>query len=161
MNRFMRIVFFACCIILLTMCQSKPKTDMANIETKLENFDWLVGKWQRTNEEQGKLTYEYWDKVNNNEYRGIGFTMAKEDTLRQEKLTLIKPAEQWELVVKVPEEIRAITFEVEEYDDHSFKCINDSIDFPSVIKYWKEGNNLKALVSGDSLKIDFEFRKMK
>ena len=161
MNRFMKIVFFACCIILLTMCQSKPKSDMANIETKLENFDWLVGKWQRTNEEQGKLTYEYWDKVNDREYSGIGFTMAKEDTLRQEKLKLIKLAEQWELEVKVPEEINSITFKVEEYGDHSFKCINDSIAFPSVINYLKEGNNLKATVSGDSLKIDFEFSKMK
>jgi len=25
-----------------------------------ENFDWLVGKWQRTNEAKDKRTFEYW-----------------------------------------------------------------------------------------------------
>lgn len=39
-----------------TMCNSKQNEST-------ENFDWLLGKWQRTNEKQGKTTFENWEKI--------------------------------------------------------------------------------------------------
>lgn len=39
-----------------------------------------------------------------------------------------------------------------------FTVQNDFLDFPKQIKYRKEHDNLKALVSGDDLRIPFEFK---
>jgi len=39
---------------------------------KTGNFDWLLGKWKRVNEEGKKETFENWKKVKNTEYAGIG-----------------------------------------------------------------------------------------
>jgi hypothetical protein len=34
------------------------------------------------------------------------------------------------------------------------------LDFPKLIKYWKNGNKINALVAGDSLKLSFEFKRI-
>jgi len=60
------------------------------IVKKVKNFDWLLGKWKRLNEEEGKVTFENWDKITNTEYAGVGFTIQKGDTLQQEIISLIK-----------------------------------------------------------------------
>ena len=60
--KFTAIILIA---FVFTMCNSKQTEST-------ENFDWLLGKWQRTNEEQGKTTFENWEKTNNSEYNGIG-----------------------------------------------------------------------------------------
>jgi hypothetical protein len=42
---------------------------------KTKNFDRLLGKWERLNEEEGKETFENWNKIKEKEYSGIGFTI--------------------------------------------------------------------------------------
>ena len=125
-----------------------------------ENFDWLLGQWQRTNEEQGKTTFEDWKKTAEFSYSGIGFTLQDGDTVKKEKMKLIKQNGTWDFVVKVPEETDAVIFEMTESNKSSFTCINDSIDFPNRIKYWTENNHLKATVSGIDLNAPFEFKKI-
>lgn len=44
-------------------------------------FNWLVGAWIRTNEKADRTTYESWEKVNETEYIGVGFTLQKKDTI--------------------------------------------------------------------------------
>lgn len=136
-------------------CNTKTKTNEST-----ENFDWLLGQWQRTNEEQGKTTFENWEKTARFSYSGIGFTMQDGDTVKQEKMKLIKQNGTWDLIVKVPEETESVTFEIIESNQSSFTCINDSIDFPNQIKYWTDNNQLKATVSGTDLNISFEFEKI-
>jgi hypothetical protein len=137
-------------------CNTKIKS-----QEKPENFDWLIGQWERTNEEQGKTTFENWDKISDFSYSGIGFTMQDGDTIKQEKIRLIKQNDTWDLIVKIPEETKDITFELTDFTHNSFTCINDSINFPNQIKYWTENNKLKATVSGADLNIPFEFEKIK
>ena len=136
-----------------TMCNSKQNENT-------ENFDWLLGKWQRINEEQGKNTFENWKKNNNSEYNGIGFTIQKNDTISQEKMKIVKTNGKWNLLVKTLEEKEFIRFEMSEIQEDKFECKNDTLDFPKLIKYWKNGNKINALVAGDSLKLSFEFKRI-
>jgi len=144
-----------------TSCNTKNKYNTNSINEKSENFDWLLGKWKRNNEEQGKETFENWEKISNSEYSGIGFTIQNGDTVKQEKIKLIKSNKKWILIVKVPEETESLTFKITDLNKKSFTCKNDSLDFPKMIKYWKDGVKIKALVSGDDLEIPFEFEKIK
>jgi len=127
---------------------------------KSENFDWLLGKWKRLNEEEGKETFENWNKINDTEYSGIGFTMQNGDTIKQEKIRLTKTSGKWNLTVKVPEEPESITFNGISHNETEFTCENNEIDFPNKIKYWKNGNRINAMVSGGEMEIPFEFEKL-
>ena len=125
-----------------------------------ENFDWLLGKWKRLNEEEGKETFENWGKVSVNEYSGIGFTMQNGDTIKQENIQLIKVDKKWNLVVKVPDEAESITFKMTQFNEKEFVCENHEIDFPNKIKYWKNGYRINASVSNSEMEIPFEFERI-
>ena len=160
-----KIFILTISMMLLFSCNQKEQKGAKelNSEQKLEsqNFDWLLGKWKRNNEEKGKETFEKWDKINDSEYHGIGFTMQNGDTISQEKIKLIKTNDKWNLVVKTPEEKESTLFSMSEMGNNKFVCTNDSIEFPNRIEYWKNGEKMNALISGDSLKISFEFEKIK
>jgi hypothetical protein len=153
-------------LITLSCNQSKKESQEINIKstTSIEttkNFNWLLGKWQRLNEEEGKDTFENWEKINNTEYAGIGFTMQNGDTIQQEKITLKKENKKWNLIVKAPEETEPTTFKGANFNENEFTCENNEIEFPNKIRYWKNGYKLNATVSADDFEINFEFEKLK
>jgi len=151
---------------LMISCQFKSD-DKKNISKKEltittthQNFDWLLGKWKRTNEEPGKETFENWEKISDTAYVGIGFTMQASDTLKQESIKLFKNKKTWVLEVKTPEDTKATAFKMTQFSKDSFTCENHAIDFPNVIKYWKNEAKMNASVAGDDFEIAFEFEKM-
>ena len=148
--KFTAIILIA---FVFTMCNSKQNEST-------ENFDWLLGKWQRINEEQSKTTFENWEKNNNSEYNGIGFTIQNNDTISQETMKIVETNGKWNLLVKTLEEKEFVRFEMSEIQEDKFECKNDTLDFPKLIKYWKNGDKINALVSGDSLKLSFEFKRI-
>lgn len=150
--------------ITLLSCNQSTKENSESNSTestmKSENFDWLLGKWKRLNEEEGKETFENWKKTSDTEYLGIGFTMQNGDTIKQEKIRLTKSGENWDIIVKVPEETESITFKGISHNESEFTCENNEIDFPNKIKYWKNGDKIKASVSNAEMEIPFEFEKI-
>ena len=160
-----KMLFLAISGIFLFSCNQKKEAKSTEVEkeAKVENknFDWLLGEWKRNNEEKGKETFENWKKTNDNEYKGIGFTLQNSDTLSQEQMKLIQTNGKWNLLVKTPDEKDFIKFEMTEIADDKFECKNDTLDFPKLIKYWKNGDKMNAIVSGDSLKLSFEFERIK
>ncbi|MEL4308954.1 hypothetical protein JMA43_12700 [Joostella sp. CR20] len=130
------------------------------VKETTENFDWLLGKWQRVNEKEGRQTFEKWTKISNSKYTGIGFTMQDGDTVKREKIHLVEIDKQWSLAVEVLEEPQLTIFKMTNYTSTTFTCTNDSIEFPNKIKYWKEGDRLKAMVSNAEIEISFEFKKL-
>lgn len=149
-------------LVLVLSCNQNNKTKELQKSETIENFDWLTGKWKRLNEEAGKETFENWNKINPNEYSGIGFTIKNGDTINQEKIKLIKSNEKWALLVKAPDEKQPIKFKMlEQKTPTEFTCVNDSIDFPKRVQYWSEGEKLKAKVSNNKIQIPFEFEKIK
>ncbi len=152
-------------ILIISCNQTKKEEEKTEIKSttkieKSENFDWLLGKWQRLNEEEGKETFENWKKIKETEYSGIGFTMQNGDTIKQEKIRLTKINEKWNLTVKVPEESESITFNGVSHNENEFTCENNEIDFPNKIKYWRNGERINAMVSGGEMEIPFEFEKL-
>ena len=160
-----KILFLAISGIFLFSCNQKNEAKSTEVEkeakVETKNFDWLLGEWKRNNEEKGKETFENWKKANDNEYKGIGFTLQNRDTLSQEQMKLIQTNGKWNLLVKTPDEKDFIKFEMTEIADDKFECKNDTLDFPKLIKYWKNGDKMNAIVSGDSLKLSFEFERIK
>ncbi|MDE5421487.1 DUF6265 family protein [Ancylomarina sp. DW003] len=150
--------------LLISCNQSKKKNQQieeksTTVTEKSENFDWLLGKWKRLNEKEGKETFENWEKIKETEYSGIGFTMQNGDTIKQERIRLTKTNGKWDLTVKVPEESESITFNGTSHNENEFTCENNEIDFPNKIKYWKNGQKINASVSNSEMEISFEFEK--
>ena len=140
--------------LMFTMCNSKQTE-------KTEDFDWILGKWQRTNDEEGRKTFENWDKISNAEYSGIGYTMQNNDTISQEQMKIVESNGKWSLLVKTHDEKDFIQFDISELQKEQFEFKNEAHDFPKSIKYWKNGDHMHALVSDDSLKLSFEFEPLK
>ena len=150
-------------VLIISCNQSKKEsinTETVELAKESNNFDWLIGQWERINEEEGKNTFENWEKVSNTEYSGIGFTMQNGDTIKQEIIQLINTNEKWNLTVKVPEEMESITFKMTNHSENEFTCENTEIDFPNKIRYWKNGDKINASVSNSEMEIQFEFKKL-
>lgn len=122
-----------------------------------DNFDWLSGDWERVNEEAGKQTLEQWTKVNSKEYHGFGFTMRNSDTILQEEIKLIYRDSVWNFEVTGTGEDQATIFRIINIESNRFASENPENDFPKVISYYREGNKLNAVISGDGIEIPFEF----
>jgi hypothetical protein len=135
----------------LLSCNSNTKTT--------DNFDWLIGNWQRSNEEAGQETFENWSKISPSEYAGIGFTLQNGDTVFQEKMTLIEAGGKWKFRVTIPTQKETETFEMSVQQAHKFVCTNDALDFPKRIEYWRAGPKLKARVANETREILFEFEQ--
>lgn len=149
--------------ILLLSCNqnNKVKNESADLGTESQKFEWLLGNWKRNNEEKGKETFENWRKIDETEYSGIGFTMQNGDTIKQEKMRIVKSGEKWILIVKTPEEAESVKFNMVDMNEDNFVCTNDSIEFPKRIEYTKNGEKINALVSGREVKIPFEFERVR
>lgn len=126
------------------------------------SFDFLVGKWIRTNEKSDLKTYENWKKIDQNTYLGCGFTIKNNDTISQEHLTLTRIENKWILKVNLDKTKNETTdFDLIHSEKNSFTLENKENDFPKLIKYWKVKNQLKAEISNDeSSKIKFDFDKL-
>lgn len=148
--KYLRIVLINIALIILTSCN-----------TGQDNFDWLLGDWQRSNEKAGMETYESWKKISSTEYLGIGFTMQDGDTIWQENIKLIQVDGNWDLVVISPGEAGHTSFRMSHSKPFEFTCVNEKHDFPNEIKYWKDGDMLRALVSGSDMEIPFDFEYLK
>jgi hypothetical protein len=152
-------------VLIMSCNQGKKQNKRTDVKSttlteKSENFDWLLGKWKRINDKEGKETFENWKKIKETEYLGIGFTMQNGDTIQQENIRLIKTNGKWNLIVKLSEEAESITFNGVSHNENEFTCENNENDFPNKIKYWKHENKINAIISGGEMKILFEFEKL-
>ncbi len=121
-------------------------------------FDWLTGDWKRTNDQEGRETFEYWTKSSDTVYRGRGFTLRDHDTAFMEHLKLYKLAGEWIFEVTGVNELPTL-FLLEHHSDQSFRCGNPDNEFPKHIEYSLQDNLLYAKISGGGNDILFTFEK--
>jgi hypothetical protein len=170
----MKKTFILLIAILVISCnqnkEEKPKTsEDATKSTEIaDNFDWLLGKWKRSNEEIGKETFENWDKKSNTEYVGSSYTIQKGDTIYEEKFRLVKSNNNWSFKIELKGETKPSTFKMTSYNTQEFICENKAqnypnrkSDSPNKIKYWKNNDRLYAIISGNKIKLQFEYVKLK
>lgn len=136
-----------CCSLFLFSCTNES-----------ENFDWLVGNWERVNGEEGFETFETWKKKDRY-YSGLGYTLLKEDTIFKEELQLFEDNGQWILKVKGQNEAPT-PFILTELNPEFFVAENDTNEFPKKIIYKIENDSLKANVSTSEFDVNFEFVKI-
>jgi len=146
--KFLAILFLA---TVSTMTHAQPSQN--------HNFTWLLGDWQRTNNQAGKITTETWE-LSKQEYLGLGVTIEGQDTVFFENMTLTKIENEIFLVVSTPQHQVAVHFKITAHSKCSFVAENPDNDFPKKIIYKKTDQGLLATVSGGDQKIDFVFERI-
>ena len=124
------------------------------------NFSYLLGSWKRINEEAGKETFEHWEKINDERYRGLGYTMMASDTVWKEEVELRRSEGHWHFEVMGQGDSIPTPFKVTKIDATGFECYNPVNEFPKTIEYWRDGALLKASVSDGETEIPFDFKKI-
>jgi len=114
------------------------------------------------NEKPDKTTYENWERISEQEYKGNGFTISVEDndTIWSEAMQLIKEENQWSLNVLMKGEKEVTKFVLTNKKEGQFNCENQLNDFPKMIAYEKVGNKLTAKISGGGNEVAFEFERV-
>lgn len=133
-------------------CQTSGATD-------LKKLNWLEGTWERTDTKAGRSGHERWTKLSDTELQGIGVNMKGADTSFVEKIKVIVKDGNIFYVADVPENKQEVYFKFTEVSANGFVCENPTHDFPKKIAYVRDGNHLKATISGDGKSIDYLFVK--
>ena len=127
--------------------------------TDFKKLSWLEGTWTRTNSKPGRSGNERWVKKSASEWQGWGVSMSGKDTAFVEKLKLVIKEGGIFYVADVPENKQAVYFKFTELTDNQFTCENPQHDFPKKISYQRNGNKLKAIISGDGKAMEYLFEK--
>ena len=128
----------------------------------VKQFDWLIGSWERTNEEKGKATFEKWEASGDSTYKGVSYTLKGVDTVWKENVLLRHRDTSWYYDVFQKEAAPPTSFRLISIQQNGFTCVNALNEFPKKIFYKRTGNNILAIISDmtDELQIKFEFRKL-
>jgi hypothetical protein len=129
--------------------------------TSLTDFNWLIGKWERTNNRPGQNTYETWAKESDTKFTSFGWTMRGKDTVVAEKVTLTFKGNDIYYIADVSENTAAVNFKVIERSPEKFVAANPEHDFPKQITYTKNADNMMtAVISGNGREIVYQFKKL-
>jgi hypothetical protein len=151
-------------LLLLVSCKNVPAHEEENL-TSSTQFNWLVGEWQRINEEDGKTTFENWEITASQSLTGHGYTLQAGDTVFQERLAIERMApphdqstEKYILKVTGVNEEPTL-FSIDTYTDSGFTAVNPDNEFPTHITYAMVNDTLKAHVRNSDFAITFDFVK--
>jgi len=156
--KYITLIFFAQICISCNQNSNRdqaPATDPVNVG----NFDWLLGSWVRTNDQEGNLTYEHWTRNSGTEYIGLGCTLQDGDTIFKEHLRLVKSDDIWNFEVTGINE-SPTSFLVIRQAEYRFACENMNNEFPTNIEYSFQDSVLYARISGGENEISFLFEKI-
>lgn len=123
--------------------------------TSQSPHDFLLGSWERTNDQEGRNTYEIWTKKEK-EYSGLGYTLSAGDTIFKEQLRLFKEDTSWILEVSGVNE-SPTPFVITSFTTHSFVAHNPENEFPKTIKYSYFDDTITATISDEETEIPFIF----
>ena len=145
---------FILVILLFCACRTQH-ADQGNKKSN-HNFDFIIGAWKRTNEKEGKETFEIWSKTNDSTYVGTGFTLKDKDTIWKENVILSPINKKWYYQVSDSKKI-VTNFALIKSTSTFFTCENQQNDFPKKIIYKKKNDHFFAEISDAKVKIDFVF----
>lgn len=154
----MKYLLLIICGISLLSCGEKQRNSEHNL-SPTPTLDWLIGNWERTNDEEESQTHETWKKISDEEYLGISWTIENNDTVFKENLRVAKIKNQWNLEVTGVNEA-PILFPITEFSKYSFISENEQNEFPKKIVYTQEDQNLKAVISDRENEITFLFERL-
>jgi len=125
------------------------------------NFEWILGEWERTNNQPNEMTTESWHKTIDGIFQGFGVTMQNGDTVFYENMSIGKVENEYQLTVTTPMNIEPVHFQITSSTKTSFTAENPKNDYPKIITYLKVGEDIKATISGGGEAVDYLFVKVK
>lgn len=143
-------------VLSLIACKDNTKSGEAFKNPEIE-ADWLLGNWERINEQEGLQTFERWVKKDSG-YVGIGWTMKDRDTVFKEILQIIERDGQWNLEISGVNDVPT-PFRITEISSESFVSENKENEFPKKIEYRRNGPQLMAVISNPGKEIEFIFEE--
>ena len=147
----MKFILYLISFLFIISCQ---KTKTPNFPKG--DFDYLIGNWERTNEQEGKETYEIWEQTDKNSYKGIGYTLQNSDTIWKEQMRLTQRDTTWMLEIYNGTE-PMVPFTIVKKTPTSFVAHNASNEFPTHIQYRYFDDTITAIVSSKEMEIPFIF----
>ena len=141
-------------LLLITFACNQPA---ATKNKEIEQLHWLIGDWDKQ-VKPGQTGYERWTIDTNGELKGIDITQAGTDTVSFESVTITKRNGDLYYVVNAPNDT-TVAFKFTSLKDDEFTCENETHDFPKKIHYRRNGQQMKATISGDGQSIEFNFIK--
>lgn len=124
------------------------------IHPKLQSLSWLKGNWE--NRVKTDVLQENWTIDDDSLLYGEGFEIIKDDTIFREKLSILLDNDSVSYIATVPNQNdgQPVWFRIISMSDSEFVCKNMMHDFPQIIRYTLEGDdvlvvNLEGIV--DSL----------
>ncbi len=156
----MKFYFYCLLVGILISCTThSPSSDSETsslVHETLADFSWLEGEWVRQNDPEGKQTFEQWEQLSPETYKGLGYTMEGADTVFKENIQLVLRDENWFYeVIGVNES--PTPFELIDIQGGEFTSRNEANEFPKQIHYAIEDSQLVATISADSTQISFVF----
>lgn len=145
--------------ILFALGLAHSQSSPGNIKDDFKKLDWLEGRWTRSGMKPGRMAQESWQKMSPTEWRGLGVNMKGTDTAFVEKLKIVLKDEDIYYVADIAENKEPVYFKLTAITNTGFVCENPQHDFPKKIAYQKDGNRIKATISGDGKSIDYLFEK--
>lgn len=148
-----------CLVLLLAMLLMGITSCLQNRESdgNVTSYDWILGNWQRSNEQPDKITYEYWQKTGAKAYRGLGFTLMNGDTTFREDLKILRRNSAWWLEVTGTDNV-PVAFRIVAVKEKALHAENLENPFPKYIKYEVDGGLLNAVVADEENEIEFVFK---
>lgn len=156
------IAVFLMALIISCENRTTSNSELASASSQIAlrvDFDWMIGNWIRTNEQENKMTFETWRKKDRSRYVGFGYTMQDNDTIWQESVDLVETDGNWSFDVRAKGENQPTRFGLTEIAERKFVCENKANEFPKRIEYWKSGEELHARISGGDAEALFIFKK--
>lgn len=73
---------------------------------------------------------------------------------------MVKTESHWNFEVVAGDEAKPTIFRLTSIEREQFVCENKENEFPKKIEYKKEGDQIKAKISGGEMEIPFEFERI-
>lgn len=139
---------------LTLICSCQTKSDLSDL-------DWISGTWQGIDGEH--VFVESWQFQNDSLILGNGYFMENSDTVFREKLKILRNSKGI-YYVAFPENKTQVEFKLVSLKDSNVVFENSLHDFPRKIDYTRDGDSLKAILTGqengsDKLEV-FQWKKV-
>jgi hypothetical protein len=145
-NNLMPLALF----ILLSSCSTHKKNHEKGNDTRLAEFEWLLGSWSDiTNDSR---FYEIWARTNDSVFSATSFLMADNDTVFSETATLraVGDAYYYIPIVQGQNQNSPVEFKLVSADNGRFIFENQEHDFPQRIIYSNpSADSLRARIEGN------------
>lgn len=128
---------------------------------KFKKLEWLTGKWARTNAKAGQSGYETWERVSDLKLSGKGVTLKGKEVIFIENLEFMVIDSDIFYKVTLAEDEKPVYFKLTALSKNGFTCENPEHDFPKKITYIRNGNHIKAVISGNGKSVDYIFIREK